>query len=197
MSSFTRKVAKAMLTAHGYQICNKKMCGGEVAGAKNPYKTNNNSMVDAMALLARAAKQHNCTCVIKVNDSGGMRLVKDMYATPGADFSQDWEFVILFRSNLLDRQVCMIRENKHEHGMNNIGQSVFPNGTKFTPTEFRSRWKRGCRKRAEISRISAEIGLVQMALFHLLPSIPRRGIFFPFLRLFLFSSHITPLPYQG
>lgn len=112
MSSFTRKVAKAMLTAHGYQICNEKMCGGEVhVPKKNPYKTNSNSMVDAMALLARAAKQHNCTCVVKVGDVRGKRLVKDMYATPGGIFPQDWEFGIMFRSNLLDRQVCLIRDN--------------------------------------------------------------------------------------
>lgn len=61
-----------------------------------------------------------------------------MYATYtlGGDFSQDWEFGIMFRSNFLDRLVCMIRDN-FTYGTDNIGQAVFPNGTKYTPTEFR------------------------------------------------------------
>lgn len=178
MSSFTRWVAKAMLTAHGYQICNKKMCGDEVhVPKKNPYKTNSNSMVDAMALLARAAKQHNCTCVVKVGDVRGKRLVKDMYATPGGIFPQDWEFGIMFRSNLLDRQVCLIRDN---FAPDSIGQSVLPNGTKFTPTEFRGQARANTlAKFKHVSKIESQLDFIAATLSqtaHDLQNVRKRSI---------------------
>ena len=107
-------------------------------------------------------------------------MLKDMYATYtlDGDFSQDWEFAIMFRSNFLDRLVCMIKDDFF--GMNTTGQPVFPNGTKFTPTEFRGQARANTlAKFKHVSKIESHLDFIAATLsqtVHALQNVQKRSI---------------------